>query len=52
MIYEFNGEVVTEEVLKQKISNEVDGAFFNSYALACYILAHDENDDLVFEFWA
>ena len=24
MIYEFNGEVVTEEVLKQKISDEVD----------------------------
>lgn len=50
MIYEFNGEVVTEEALKEKISNEVGGAFFNSYALACYILAHDENVNTFDEF--
>lgn len=50
MIYEFNGEVITEEVLKQKISDEVDKASFDSYALASYILDHDENANTFDEF--
>lgn len=50
MIYEFMGEIVTEEALEAKIDDEVDRAFFNSYALACYILAHDENTSTFDEF--
>lgn len=37
MIYEFNGEVVAEEALEEKIDDEVDKAAFDSYALASYI---------------
>lgn len=43
MIYEFMGEIVTEEALEERISGEVDRASFDTCALACYILAHDEN---------
>lgn len=50
MIYEFNGEVVTEEALEEKIDDEVDKAAFDSYALASYILAHDENANTFDEF--
>lgn len=50
MIYEFNGEIVTEEALEEKIDDEVDKAAFDSYALASYILAHDENVDSFDEF--
>ena len=50
MIYEFMGEIVTEEALEEKIDDEVDSASFNSLALACYILAHDENVDSFEEF--
>ena len=45
MIYEFMGEIVTEEALEARIDDEVDIVPFNSYAFACYILAHDENVD-------
>lgn len=50
MIYEFMGEIVTEEALEAKIDDEVDRASFNSYAFACYILAHDENVNTFDEF--
>lgn len=50
MIYGFMGEIVTEKALEERISDEVDEASFNSYALACYILAHDENVDSFDEF--
>lgn len=50
MIYEFNGEVVTEEALEEKIDDEVDKAAFDSYALASYILSHDENANTFDEF--
>ena len=43
MIYGFMGEIVTEEALEERISDEVDRASFDTCALACYILAHDEN---------
>lgn len=43
MIYEFMGEIVTEQALEERISDEVDRASFDTCALACYILAHDEN---------
>lgn len=46
MIYEFMGEIVTEEALEEKI----DEASFNNYALACYILAHDVNVNSFEEF--
>lgn len=50
MIYEFMGEIVTEEALEEKIDDEVDRASFNTCALACYILAHDENVNSFEEF--
>lgn len=50
MIYEFMGEIVTEEALEERIDDEVDEASFNSYALACYILAHDVNVNSFEEF--
>lgn len=50
MIYEFMGEIVTEKALKERVSDEVDKASFNTYALACYILAHDVNVDSFDEF--
>lgn len=50
MIYEFMGEIVTEEALEEKIDDEVDRASFDSLALACYILAHDENVNSFEEF--
>lgn len=50
MIYEFMGEIVTEEALEEKIDDEVDSASFNSFAFACYILAHDENVNTFDEF--
>lgn len=50
MIYEFMGEIVTEEALEEKIDDEVDEASLNSYALACYILAHDINVNSFEEF--
>lgn len=43
MIYEFMGEIVTEKALETRVSDEVDRASFDTCALACYILAHDEN---------
>lgn len=45
MIYGFMGEIVTEKALEERISDEVDRASFDTCALACYILAHDENVD-------
>ena len=45
MIYEFMGEIVTEEALEARIDDEVDRASFNSYALA-----HDENTSTFDEF--
>ena len=45
MIYESMGEIVTEQALEKRISDEVDRASFDTCALACYILAHDENVD-------
>ena len=50
MIYEFMGDLVTEEALEEKIDEEVDKASFNSLALACYILVHDENTNTFEEF--
>lgn len=50
MIYEFMGDLVTEEALEEKIDEEVDKASFSSLALACYILAHDENANTFDEF--
>lgn len=43
MIYEFMGEIVTEKALENAISDELEMATFNAFALACYILAHDED---------
>lgn len=50
MIYEFMGDLVTEEALEEKIDEEVDKASFSSLALACYILVHDENTNTFEEF--
>lgn len=50
MIYEFNGEIVTGKALEEKISDEIDKASFDSYALASYILAHDKNVNTFDEF--
>lgn len=50
MIYEFMGEIVTEKALEERIDDEVDSASFSSLALACYILAHDENANTFDEF--
>lgn len=50
MIYEFMGEIVTEEALEEKINEEVDKSSFSSLALACYVLAYDENANTFDEF--
>ena len=50
MSYIFKGEIVTGKALEEKIYDEVEKASFDSYALASYILAHDENVNTFDEF--
>ena len=50
MIYEFMGEIVTEEALEKRIDDEVNSASFSPLVFACYILAHDENVNTFEEF--
>ena len=49
MIYEFIGEIVTEEALEKRISDEVEIASFNSLALACYVLEFNLNINSTFD---
>lgn len=49
MIYEFMGEIVTEEVLEERISEEVERASFSSLALACYALEFNLNINSTFD---